>query len=257
MSWQWRLLGTVFLVGPLTACLDSQASAKPETMLYRHDFGEGSGGWETAQTLLEPDEVPENPIDCWTSWLGMLACTHPAPVAAGSMALKSPWWLDNNHAPPGAGYLSLLTWLYLGGINDAPTENLKELDLRDAILRVALRVEDLDLKGGQLVFWFQTLMDDGRYANFAYTGEPLNLLLHRRDARNRIEVTLDPDEARWTCLGTSQSRGDTYGCMPLADAMGKVNTDFGFIIFPVDGSPLVEAQPSGAVYIDSVEILRR
>jgi len=238
----------------LTACLGQSNS---ETAIYAHNFSNGSGGWNTAQTLLLPEDVPADVHECWTSWLGKLACTMDVPVADDLMMLQSPWWLDPNHAPPGAGYLSLLTWIYLDAGPGTSTEHLKEIDLRGATLRLAIRIHNLDLKGGQLVFWFQTAMPDGRSVNYVYTGMPLSSRLIHPDELNLIEVELSSDAAVWTCLGSAEDRTDTYGCIPLAEAISRVDYDFGLIIFPVDASPLPEAQPSGTIYVQSIELVRK
>ena len=50
---------------------------------------------------------------------------HALPVWDGVAYCHSPWWLDANHAPPGAGYLHLLMWTftdrrwYAGGGDEA------------------------------------------------------------------------------------------------------------------------------------------
>ena len=95
--------------------------------------------------LLQPEQVPAESQACWTSWLGLQACNIDVPVEGERMVLQSPWWLDPNHAPPGAGYLSLLTWVYLDGEPGSSTHGMSKIDLRDATLRVAIRAQDLDL----------------------------------------------------------------------------------------------------------------
>ena len=234
------------------------AQARYEQVLIRHDFANGSGGWNTAKTLLEPHQLPAEFQACWTSWLSLTACTIDVPVAGDRMVLESPWWLDPNHAPPGAGYLGLVTWTYLDGGPDETTFGVPALDLRDVTLRVALRAENLDLKGSHLNFWFQTTMPDGRFANFVYQRAPIERHLPANGSDlELVEITLSGDPDAWTCLSTAPDRADFYGCMDVREAMSAVDNDFGFILFPVSGSPLPEDQPSGRIEIQSIELVRK
>lgn len=98
-----------FVLGFLAGCVGSGQS--PEETLYKVDFNNGNSEWATVKTLLSPDKIPTESLECWQSWLGLQACTILATTAKGQMILSSPWWLDNNHAAPGAGNLSLLTTL--------------------------------------------------------------------------------------------------------------------------------------------------
>jgi hypothetical protein len=89
---------------------------------------------------------------------------YALPVWDGVAYCYSPWWLDANHAPPGAGYLHMLRWTYTAKRryqgNDEYTRQLPYLgsrfaeeghstDLRNARLTVRLR-GDVDLKGAQM-----------------------------------------------------------------------------------------------------------
>jgi hypothetical protein len=227
-------------------------------VLYRHDFMEGAGGWSTARTLLAADQLPAQYQECWISWLSLYACNIDAPVAGQRMVLESPWWLDPNHAPPGAGYLSLLSWLYLDGAAGSTTQGLRTLDLRDATLRLELRAQNLDLAGGRLRFWFQTTMPDGRFANFVYTRTSIDASLPPNGSEPvLVEIDLSAQPAAWTCLGAASARADFYGCMDVGQALRAVDQDFGVIIFPVSDSPAPADQPSGRIEIQSIELVRR
>ena len=61
-------------------------------------------------------------------------------------------------------------------------------------------------------------------------------------------VTLDlaNDPSQWTCLGSAESRRDTYGCAPLDAMLGNVDDDLGFLMLPVDPARL----PEGIVDFD-------
>src|SRR5258708_4860227 len=39
----------------------------------------------------------------------------PLPIFDGAAYLFGPWYLDSHHAPPGAGYLNMLMYLYTKG----------------------------------------------------------------------------------------------------------------------------------------------
>ena len=248
-----RPVATLALCALLAACGGDDSEGR---VVHQQDFSEGSGGWSTALTLLQPEQVPAEKQSCWTSWLGLQACTVDAPIEGERMVLQSPWWLDPNHAPPGAGYLSLLTWVYLDGPPGSSTHGVGAIDLRDATLRIAIRAQDLDLKGSHLHFWFQTAMPDGRFANFVYTRAPIDaLFVPGGNALELIELDLSSDPQAWTCLGAASDRVDTYGCTNIGDALHAVNNDFGFILFPVSGSPLPEHQPSGRFEIQSIELV--
>lgn len=255
-------IGAAFAAAATLGCTESSswsardALATLEWPVYVAEFAAGPAGWQTVQTLLPVGQVPPDALECWTSWLELQACIVPAPVRAGALFLQSPWWLDENHAPPGgAGHLSLVAWVYVRDIESrAPPA---QLDLRGARLKAQMRAAQLDLKEGQMVFWFQTSMPGGRFANFAYTGVPLHLQLLEPDEFNVIDIELTADPALWTCLGAHESRVDTYGCMPLEEALGCVDIAFGMIVFPVGASPQPELQPSGTIELGSFELWRR
>jgi len=116
----------------LSACRDGGETR------YRHDFADGHGGWGTSRTLLTAADLPASYRTCWVSWLSLYACNIDAPVQNGRMQLTSPWWLDPNHAPPGAGYLSLITWVYL----DGPAGSSDRLDPLRALVTAGWQLVD-------------------------------------------------------------------------------------------------------------------
>jgi hypothetical protein len=222
------------------------------TVLYRHDFSNGPGGWHTVMLDVDPARPPANALACFSEEI-KTNCYVPVNTVDGHMLLESPWFHDPNHAPPGAGYLSLLTFVYLRGFGGADTAHLPELDLRNLLLRVSMKSEHLDVKEGSLYFWFQMLAPDGRWVNYAYTARPINVAL-RDEQFVEIRLRLSSDPASWTCLGASAVRADFYGCIPLVEAISHVNADFGFVILPVNEIPLEEMQPSGKIELRWVEL---
>ncbi len=209
--------------------------------LYEHDFSKGDGGWESMLSLLDKSQIPKNHINCTISWLGLYACTIHANIIDGNNQLKSPWMLDKNHAYPGAGDLNLLTWF----------RPQTPIDISNAILEIDMATKDLNLKGGKLVFWFQTTTVNRKYANFALTGMPIEI---PSDGKYRRVVLDLSKKQNWTCLGSSVSRSDTYECKTIEEAARNLDVNFGFIIFPVSGSPDPKVQPSGTINIRSIKI---
>ena len=62
-------------------------TGKPVRRTYVETFDDGPGGWYGGRKFALP------------VWDGVAYC-------------YSPWWVDANHAPPGAGYLHMLLWVY-------------------------------------------------------------------------------------------------------------------------------------------------
>src|SRR5262245_45620062 len=78
--------------------------AEPMARTYLETFDDGPGGWfGFASNALGP---------------------KPLEVCDGAAVSRSPWWIDYNHAPPGAGYLHLLYLLLTKG---APGEYQREV----------------------------------------------------------------------------------------------------------------------------------
>ena len=45
----------------------------------------------------------------WWGWISNSAGPRPLEHRPGVVTSRSPWWIDYNHAPPGAGYLHMLS----------------------------------------------------------------------------------------------------------------------------------------------------
>lgn len=65
---------------------------------YAETFDNGGGGWFA---WIPASEMP-SPSD---------ESTIPPVIRGGALVSESPWFVDSNHAPPGAGYLHLLAFL--------------------------------------------------------------------------------------------------------------------------------------------------
>ena len=218
---------------------------------YVETFDDGPGGWIG-----------------WGSQGAFLA-----ELKEGRFISRSPWWVDANHAPPGAGYLHLLAALHTHPAH-APAiarpnrfiEGGYSRDLTNARLTARVRGA-VALRGAQLVLLVQADVP-GTRTNFVLTGQPLTI------APDWVETTLtlrpDPDE--WVCLGSHRDRTHVYGYGDIRDVLRDVNCDIIFVLFPLDVRPVEDVAdvhalrpyrdytpdarylPSGVVEFDTVRI---
>ena len=94
--------------------------------VYRETFDDGPGGWFgfiSNQQGIKPLEIRDS---CAIS--------------------RSPWWIDYNHAPPGAGYLHLLYMLYTKGV---PGEHHREVAGENHYIRQGCGTNFLNAKIGR------------------------------------------------------------------------------------------------------------
>jgi hypothetical protein len=166
----------------------------------------------------------------------------PLPILDGIAYCYSPWYLDSHHAPPGAGYLHMLMYLYMSdknvGADRKPhlqgnrfIEQNKSTDLTRARLSVRLR-GDIDLQGSQLLLLVQGKTAKTT-ANFVLSGQPLKV------GHEWAEQTLvlNPDPKQWMCLGARWDKVDQYGCDDITAVLRDVNWDIMFVLFPLKVVP--------------------
>lgn len=212
-----RVCWLLFLVRLVTS-LSAQEFRSP----YLETFVHGPGGWYADRYY---------PLQVWD---GVAYC-------------YSPWWVDANHAPPGAGYLHMVMWLYTDKkwyqIDDEYTRRLpykyspfaeqgKSKNLTNAKLTVRLRGE-VDLKSAQLLFLVQGKTDKTT-ANYVLTGQPFKIT---RDWTEQTS-TLTPDPQQWTCLGSRWDMTDEYGCDDVSKVLTDVNIDIIFVLLPIKVVPV-------------------
>ena len=167
----------------------------------------------------------------------------PLPVWDGVAYCFGPWWVDANHAPPGAGYLSLLMWLPTSDLlsedvqpGNAFVQQNKSTNLTDAKVTVRLRGQ-MDLKGAQPLLCIQSTNVPGTTVNnvaLLLTGQPLEIT---KDWSEQT-LLLSPDPGQWTCLGARHDLTDRYGCAEPAEVLADVNIDIIFLLWPIDAVPL-------------------
>lgn len=153
-----------------------------------------------------------------------------------------PWWVDANHSHPGYGYLSLVFIALLRPdqmqeMSFNPT--LSYPTMRNMKIAGKIRGNSIDLKGADLVFWFQCYSDKiGKKVNYALIGQTLNDKLINGKI-NDFELDIDvSDTNNWICLGSCIEKSYIYGELPI----GEVDTDkpinMGFILIPLDVKPI-------------------
>ncbi|MDQ6524493.1 hypothetical protein RB608_12820 [Nocardioides sp. LHD-245] len=183
---------------------------------YVEDFSSGVGGW--GGWRRQGEHVP-------------LA------VEDGVLVIEGPWGVDAYHAPPGGGYLALLTYLHTDDrfVPDFARPNRfiegrHSTDLRGARLSVRLRGH-LRLRGAELVVLVQSEID-GVVANWVLVDQPIGVAADWAEQT----VQLDPDPARWRCLGTRHDIAD-YGYAPIEDVLADVNLDLILVLYPLTVVP--------------------
>ena len=224
---------------------------------YRETFDDGPGGWfGFISNSLGPKPLEWQP---------------------GSVTSRSPWWIDYNHAPPGAGYMHMVFSLSTRG---PETESIKDAggpsrfvaggfptNFCDAKLTVRTRGELL-IRGANLVLLVQGNVE-GIISGWVCTGRPLRV----EKEWTEQSILLAPDAEDWTALGTRHDRGDMYGMKPLEKVLSNVDVNIMLILFPlqvsvmgpIDGDPhLLRPErdypvwrhklPEGYVTLDEIQI---
>jgi hypothetical protein len=190
--------------------------------MYEEPFDSSPGGWVRVVDNVQP--------------------VAALPVRGGAVESWGPWWVDYNHAPPGAGYLQLLMCLNtrgpfgehlreVGGANRF-VEGGHPLDFRDARVTVRLRGE-FEPAGAPVCVLVQG-SHEGRVTGWVLAERPL------RVEREYTEqpIVLSPDPALWRCLGARRGREDMYGTAPLEAILGCVNVNLWLVLFPVHPRPM-------------------
>lgn len=191
-------------------------------MEYIETFDDGAGGWY--------------------GWISNAGGMKALEVRDSSAISRSPWWIDYNHAPPGAGYLHLL---YMLNTRGKAGEHQREVHGENRFIqggystdftnaRVTLRLKgELESKGAQLVLLVQAVQG-GICSGWLLTGQPFRVTPDWSEQT----VTAVPDPSQWVCLGSRHDRTDYYGTIPLETVLRDVNTDILFVLHPLDVAPM-------------------
>jgi len=176
-------------------------------------------------------------------WCAWGTGSHRPELQDGVLITRSPWRVDPNHSPPGAGYLHLLTYLHTHptyytaeiaaqvGVNRFLADN-KDRNLTNARMTVRLR-GNVDLKGSQLTLWVQADIGDTR-PNFVLTGQSLVVTPDWSEQT----LLLSDDPTQWTCAGGRHDLTALYGYGDIRDALKDVNCDLIIVLFPLNVVPL-------------------
>lgn len=179
----------------------------------------------------------------WYGWIDNYLGPKPLEIIDGAAYTHSPWWIDYNHAPPGAGYLHMLYSLMTkgpgfpeaimtaGGPNRF-VEGGFPTDFRNA--RMSIRAKgELETRGANVVLLVQGTVG-GLTSGWALTGSPFVI----KPEWTEQTVVAAPDPTKWTCLGSRHDRTKTYGRIDLATILQDVNTNIMLILFPLNVVPM-------------------
>ena len=155
----------------------------------------------------------------------------------------SPWWVDANHSHPGYGSLSLVFFAFLRP--DHPKMKVIPVNpalcypnMRNMKICGMIRGQDVDLKGADLVFWFQCYSEKiAKQVNYALVGQPLNDKV--MDGKlNDFELNIDiGNKNDWVCLGSCDEKNNLYGFLNINELNCVKPLNMGFILVPVDAKP--------------------
>jgi len=190
--------------------------------VYRETFDNGPGGW--------------------FGWINNAQGPKRLETRASSIVTRSPWWIDYNHAPPGAGYIHMLGTLMTRGpfgehLRETAGENRfaaekLPLDFVGAKMSLRSRGELID-RGAKVCLLLQGI-HDGICSGWMLTGRPFSIS-HEWSTQT---ISLDPNPALWTCLGSRHDRTDSYGVLPLEQVLRQVNVNLLLVMFPLDVAPM-------------------
>lgn len=229
---------------------------------YLETFDDGAGGW--------------------IGWVAGGGGPLKLDIIDGAIVARSPWGVDINHGPPGAGYMHLIFGINTMPPDKYPHERMELYNGKNRFVqgnyprnftnaKFTVRVRgDLDLKGTHFMLHAQADVGPIR-TNWALTGQPI------RVGREWSEQTLHltPDASQWTCMGVRKSGADcdAYGVAPIADVLRDLNINIILVIgmldivplrkldgdphilkankeYPIDRSRL----PAGDIWMDTVKI---
>lgn len=190
--------------------------------IYRETFEDDNGGW-------------------W-GWISNQHGPLKLENRDGALYTRSPWWIDYNHAPPGAGYLHMLYCMNTKGpfseaIMDAGGFNrfvagAYPTNLMEARVTMRLRGE-LEARGAHPTLLVQA-SSGGLVSGWLLTGQPFAV----RPEWSEQTVSLVPDPAQWTCLGSRHNRVDYYGTIDLETVLSNVNVNIMLVLFPLTIAPM-------------------
>jgi len=190
---------------------------------------------------LYVESFAEGPGGCY-GWISNAAGPKPLEHQPGGLTSRSPWWIDYNHAPPGAGYMHMVfclstygpqgeVYTEVGGPN-ALIAGRYPTNFTGAQITVSLHGE-LVSQGAQLMLLIQGRVD-GITSGWLLSGQPIAVT----EQPTPQTVTLTPADTEWTPLGSRHDRSDMYGIKPLRDVLANVDVNIMLVLFPLDVVPM-------------------
>ena len=194
---------------------------------YFEDFNAGPGGW--------------------LGWMAGGGGPRVLEIHDSIATVRSPWGVDINHAPPGAGYLHLLYVLFTEPADSprhvqfeplAGTSRFARGDYPRNFLnsRLSIRMRgQLAARGAQLLLLIQAQVGEIR-TNYVLSGQPISI----RPEWTETTLRLSADPGQWTCLGTRGPGADCacYGEAPVEGALQNLNVNLILVLFPLRIEPL-------------------
>jgi hypothetical protein len=190
---------------------------------YHENFDDGPGGW------FGYADVPGQIVKA-LEW------------EPGRLTSRSPWWIDYNHAPPGAGYFHMLFCLNTRGpqgdaLMDAGGANryiAEGFPTNFTGARVTLRSRgELHAQGAKVSVLVQGMVE-GICSGWVQTTHTFTI----GEDWNEQTVELDPDPDRWTALGSRHNRTDTYGVKPIDKVLENTVGSIMLLLFPINVVPM-------------------
>lgn len=178
----------------------------------------------------------------WSGWIDNALGHKRLEVHQGAITSRSPWWIDYNHAPPGAGYLNLLFMLQTKGIMG---EHAREVCGRNRFVegrfptnfahaKITARLKgELEARGASLHFLFNAMQGDV-CVTWLMTSQ--SLVVTPEWSEQTMQIS--PNPAAWKWMGARHDRTDFYGHIDLGKALSDVNRGILLVLFPLDVAPM-------------------
>ena len=187
-------------------------------------------------------ETFDNGPGGWYGFIDNFQGIKTLPTKDGLIMSYSPWWVDYNHAPPGAGYLNLLMGLCtkgpfadnhreLAGENNFVNGNYPT-NFVDAQITVRVKGE-IELRNSHVCLLVQAVID-GICSGWLLMAQPIDVTPDW--SQQTITAVCDPTQ--WKPLGSRYDRVDMYGTWPLDQVLADVNTNMYFALHPLDVAPM-------------------
>lgn len=179
----------------------------------------------------------------WMSWM-------PVSETPEGVALTLPGRADVNHIDGvGTIYLAAHYPLQLEG-------GIGPLDLRGATIDITLRGENVNLRGGKLLWWLVSQLPSSepeypwQQSNWAYTGKPVPV----SSTLETVSTVFHAEPGQWTYAGTNTTLqgfwGARYVYSPIENVLADTNATLHLVVLNgPSGKP-----PSGTITISEITI---